>query len=154
MWCLSVAKKTLSHYYLAFASFTHSHCIGAELYAAVISGVLQILAAEITAHLTECSCQSKHRRDINWRHYPALSALPFSPSLSCCLWRAGGEQQTGAEGEERHMMRQGEAEIQRKSETERERKKRKRNEVLRDNAHAGCHAPAPCVAASKYPAPH
>lgn len=52
------------------------------------------------------------------------------------------------------MMRQGEAEIQRKSETERERKKRKRNEVLRDNAHAGCHAPAPCVAASKYPAPH
>lgn len=55
----------------------------------------KILPTEIAAHLTECSCQSETRRDINsWRH-TTLSALPFSSSLPF-----SGEQQTGAERQE------------------------------------------------------
>ena len=72
-----------------------------------------------------------------------FSALPFSLCLfPCCLWR--GARQTDERRErERQIMRQGEAEMH-----------GERGEVVRDRARVGCHASAPCVAASKYPAPH
>lgn len=131
----SVPKKTLSHYLLASAGFT-----GAELHAAVINGVLQIPATEIAAHLTECSCQSERRRDINWRHYPTLSALPFSSPLS--LWRGAADRRR--EQRDRLWSRARQRYTQRGEE---------RRGGVRDRAHVGCHAPSLCVAASKYPAP-
>lgn len=60
------SQKNKKHYLIISRYLLHpSHCTGTKLHAALINGMLQILATEIAAHLTEYSCHSEQRRDIN-----------------------------------------------------------------------------------------
>ena len=101
------------------ASPTHS-TLEQNFLLRLISGALQILATETTAHLTEHSCQSERRRDIN----PTALSFPFrlGPSLRLSLLLSLESRRRGAA--DRRRKGETDYEVGRGGEERREKKER------------------------------